>query len=117
MGGSYYVESLTAELEERARELIARIDERGGAVECIEFMREAIGDAAFRHHEEVAAGERLVIGVNAYHEDDEQPVSIHRIDPAIETDQIERLRRLREARSPTEVNARLSDVRIAARGE
>ena len=74
--------SLTAEIEERARELIAPIDARGGAVECIEFMREAIGDAAFRHHEEVASGERVVIGVNAHREDDEQPVSIHRIDPA-----------------------------------
>ncbi len=116
LGGSYYLESLTAELEERARALIAQIDARGGAVECIEFMREAIGDAAFRHHEEVTSGERVVIGVNTHREDDEQPVSIHRIDPAIETDQVERLRRLRAARNASEVNARLSDVRIAARG-
>ena len=116
LGGSYYVEALTAELEERARELIARIDERGGAVECIEFMREAIADAAFRHHEEVDAGERIVIGVNAHREDDEQPVAIHRIDPAIETDQVERLRRLRAARDADEVTARLDDVRAAARG-
>lgn len=116
LGGSYYVESLTAELETRARELIARIDERGGAVACIEFMREAIADAAFRHHEEVDAGERIVVGVNAHREDDEQPVAIHRIDPSIETDQVERLRGLRAGRDADEVTARLADVRAAARG-
>ena len=116
LGGSYYVETLTAEIEERAREIIASIDERGGAVECIEYMREAIGDAAFRHHEEVASGERVVIGVNEYREDDEQPVSIHRVDPQIEVDQVARLRRLRASRDDAEVQARLEDVRDAARG-
>ena len=62
MGGSYAIERLTAELEARARDLIEEIDRRGGATECIEFMREAIADAAFRHHEEVLAGEREVVG-------------------------------------------------------
>src|SRR5690606_32711837 len=70
LGGSYALEHLTAELEERARELIAEIDRRGGAVECIEFMRDAIADAAFRHHEEVLAGTRQVVGVNVLREDD-----------------------------------------------
>jgi methylmalonyl-CoA mutase N-terminal domain/subunit len=79
-------------------------------------MREAIGDAAFRHHEEVAAGERVVVGVNTYREDDEQPVPIHRIDPSIETDQIARVQRLRETRDGAAVAARLEDVRAAARG-
>ncbi len=81
LGGSYAVEALTAEIEGRARELIDEIDRRGGAVMCIEYMRDAIAEAAFRHHEEVDAGERVVVGVNAHHEDDEQPVSIQRIDP------------------------------------
>ena len=116
LGGSYYLEALTAEIEERSRELIAAIDERGGAVESIEYMREAIADAAFRHHEEVTAGTREVVGVNAYREDDEQPVAIHRIDPQIEVDQVERLRRLRATRDAAEVEARLADVRAAARG-
>jgi len=116
LGGSYAVERLTAEIEERARELIEEIDRRGGAVECIEFMREAIGDAAFRHHEEVLTGERQVVGVNVHREDDEQPVEIHRIDPRIEADQIDRLRALRSARDAAVVEARLDDVRAAARG-
>ncbi len=61
-------------------------------------MREAIADAAFRHHEEVLAGEREVVGVNVLREDDEQPIEIHRIDPRIEADQVARLRALRAAR-------------------
>ncbi|WP_217914908.1 acyl-CoA mutase large subunit family protein [Miltoncostaea marina] len=116
LGGSFYLESLTDEIEARARGLIEDIDRRGGAVECIELMREAIADAAFRHHQEVTAGERTVVGVNALREDDEQPVPLHRIDPSIETNQVERLRRLREARDAAEVEARLADVRAAARG-
>jgi methylmalonyl-CoA mutase, N-terminal domain len=116
LGGSWYLERLTAEVEERARDLIADIDRRGGAVECIEWMRDAIADAAFRHHEEVLSGERVVVGVNALREDDEQPVAIHRIDPQIEEDQIARVRALRAARDQGDVDARLEDVRAAARG-
>jgi methylmalonyl-CoA mutase N-terminal domain/subunit len=116
MGGSWFIESLTAELEDRAREMIAEIDRRGGAVECIEYMRDAIGDAAFRHHEEVLAGTRVVVGVNTHREDDEQPVSIHRIDPQIERDQIARLAALRAGRDGDAVTARLAEVREAARG-
>ncbi len=115
LGGSYAIESLTAEIEERARALIEEIDRRGGAVECIEMMREAIADAAFRHHEEMTVGRRVVVGVNAHREDDEQPVPIHRIDPAIEAAQVERLARLRAARDNAAVEARLAEVREAAR--
>ena len=92
LGGSYAIEVLTAELEERARELIEEIDRRGGATECIEYMREAIADAAFRHHEEVLSGAREVIGVNVQREEDETPIEIHRIDPRIEADQVARVR-------------------------
>mgnify|MGYP000320621483 CR=1 FL=1 len=116
LGGSWYLESLTAEIEGRARELIAEIDRRGGAVECIEWMRDAIGDAAFRHHEEIRDGGRIVVGVNALREDDEQPVPIHRIDEGIEAAQIGRIAALREARDAGQVAARLADVRAAARG-
>jgi methylmalonyl-CoA mutase, N-terminal domain len=116
LGGSWYLERLTAELEERAGELIEEIDRRGGAVECIEYMREAIADSAFRHHQEMLAGDRVVVGVNANREDDEQPLEILRVDPRIEADQVERLRRLRDARDGAEVEARLAAVRQAARG-
>jgi methylmalonyl-CoA mutase N-terminal domain/subunit len=79
-------------------------------------MREAIADAAFRHHEQVLAGERKVVGVNVHLDEDEQPVEIHRVDPRIEADQVERLRALRAGREQDAVDARLEDVRAAARG-
>jgi methylmalonyl-CoA mutase N-terminal domain/subunit len=116
LGGSFYVESLTAEIERRARALIEEIDGRGGAVACIEWMREAIGDAAFRYHEEVAAGDRTVVGVNANVEEDEPPVPIHRIDPRIEEDQVARIARLRADRDQGTVDDRLGAVRAAAQG-
>jgi methylmalonyl-CoA mutase, N-terminal domain len=116
LGGAYALERLTAELEERARELIDEIDRRGGATECIEYMREAIADAAFRHHEEVLSGERQVVGVNVLREDEEPPIEIHRIDPRIEADQVERVRALRSSRDAALVEARLADMREAARG-
>ena len=116
LGGSYYVEHLTAELRERARELIEEIDRRGGAVECIEFMRQRIADAAYRHHQEVTAGERIVVGVNAYREDEETPVEIHRMDPQLERDQVERLARLRASRDTGVVEGLVDAVREAALG-
>jgi methylmalonyl-CoA mutase, N-terminal domain len=116
LGGSWYLERLTAEIEDRARALIADIDRRGGAVACIEYMRESIADAAFRHHEAVEAGDRVVVGVNTYREDDEQPVQLQKIDPRIEPDQVARLGALRAARDQGEVDARLAAVRAAARG-
>jgi methylmalonyl-CoA mutase N-terminal domain/subunit len=116
LGGSYYVERLTAELRDRARDLIEEIDRRGGAVACIEFMRDAIGDAAYKHHQEVTAGEREVVGINAYREDEEAPVELHKMDAQIERDQVDRLARLRESRDAARVQAALDAVREAARG-
>jgi methylmalonyl-CoA mutase, N-terminal domain len=116
LGGSYAVERLTAELEERARELIEETDRRGGATECIEYMREAIADAAFRHHEEVLSGAREVIGVNVQREEDETPIEIHRVDPRVEADQVARLAALRKGRDAAAVEARLAELRDAARG-
>jgi methylmalonyl-CoA mutase N-terminal domain/subunit len=116
LGGSWYLERLTAELEERARHLIDEIGRRGGAVQCIEYMREAIADSAFRYHQAVVAGDRIVVGVNANSDDGEQPVEILRVDPRIEAAQVERLRRLRAGRDNAAVEARLAAVREAAHG-
>ncbi|MGE0026849.1 MAG: methylmalonyl-CoA mutase [Thermoleophilia bacterium] len=116
LGGSYYLEHLTAEMEGRAQELLTEIDHRGGAVACIEYMREAIADAAFHHHEEVTAGRRTLVGVNAYREEGEQDMKIHRVDPRIEADQIERVAALRASRNAADVESRLAAVGEAARG-
>src|SRR5579864_9220881 len=86
LGGSYYVESLTDELEARAWELIERVDELGGAVEAIEqgFVQAEIEQAAFAWQQQVERGERLIVGVNEFVEDEPEHVELQRIDPEAE---------------------------------
>jgi methylmalonyl-CoA mutase N-terminal domain/subunit len=117
VGGSWFVERLTADLESAAEALVAEIDARGGAVECIDFMRDAIHDAAYRYHQAVRDGTRPVVGLNAHVEDEEPPIEILRIDPAIERDQVARLAGLRARRDTALVQRLLGDVEAAARGD
>jgi methylmalonyl-CoA mutase N-terminal domain/subunit len=118
LGGSYFIEALTDELEERARELIGRIDDLGGAVAAIEqgFVQREIEEAAFEHERRVAAGERVVVGVNRYAEGEEEEIELHRLDPETERRQIERTRRVRAERDAAAAEAALRAVREAARG-
>src|SRR5881409_3039417 len=92
LGGSYFIESLTDELEERARELIARVDELGGAVAAVEqgFVQREIEEAAFAYTQQVESGERVIVGVNKYEEREPEPIELHRIDPEAERRQLER---------------------------
>jgi methylmalonyl-CoA mutase, N-terminal domain len=116
MGGSWFVERLTAEIEGRAEALIDDLEARGGAVECIELMRDQIEDAALRFHRAVESGEKRIVGLNANVEETEPPVELQRIDPAVERGQVERVRALRAARDGAAVERLLEDVRAAARG-
>jgi methylmalonyl-CoA mutase N-terminal domain/subunit len=119
LGGSYFVETLTAELEERARELIGRVDELGGAVAAIEqgFVQAEIEDAAFAYARETESGERVIVGVNRFAvEGDESEIEIHRLDPEAERRQIERTRHVRAARDDAAARAALAEVEGAARG-
>jgi methylmalonyl-CoA mutase, N-terminal domain len=118
-GGSYFVEALTAELEEGARELIGRIDDLGGAVAAIEqgFVQREIEDAAFRHQAAVEAGERVIVGVNRYEEHESEPIELHTIDPAAEQRQLERTTRVRAERDAEAVQAALVEVRRVAEGD
>jgi methylmalonyl-CoA mutase N-terminal domain/subunit len=116
MAGGWMVESLTAEIGDRARDLIARIDERGGAVDAIAFMREEIADAAYRWHTAMESGERKVVGINVQAEPEETEIDILKIDPAVERAQVQRLADLRAARDEADVRAALDAVRSAARG-
>ena len=113
LGGSYYLEQLTAELERQAYEYFDRIDELGGVIPAIEqnFMQREIADAAFRYQAEVEAGQRVVVGVNRYRQDDEQPVEILRIDPALEAKQIESVRAVRARRDSQAVEAALARLK------
>jgi methylmalonyl-CoA mutase, N-terminal domain len=117
LGGAYFIEALTDELEEKARELIERIDDLGGAVAAVErgFVQDEIEQAAFRHQQEVEAGERVIVGVNRFTEEDSEPIELHRLDPEAERRQLERTARLRAERNAADVGAALADVgRVAA---
>jgi methylmalonyl-CoA mutase, N-terminal domain len=118
LGGAYFIESLTDELEHRARELIERIDELGGAVAAIEagFVQREIEDAAFEHERLLEAGERVVVGVNRYEEADEEEIELHRLDPESERRQVERTARVRTERDADRASAALAAVRETARG-
>src|SRR3954452_3241123 len=97
LGGAYFLESLTRELEERAEALIERVDELGGAVAAIEagFVQDEIEQSAFRWQQQVESGERVILGVNRFSEGDEEPIELHRLDPEIERRQLERTARVR----------------------
>jgi methylmalonyl-CoA mutase N-terminal domain/subunit len=119
LGGSYFVEALTDEIEERAWELIERVDELGGAVAAIEqgFVQREIEDAAFRWTSGVESGDRVIVGVNRFEEAEEQHVELHRLDPAAEQRQLERTARVRAERNPEAAEAALAEVRRVAEGE
>ena len=117
LGGSYFVESLTTELEERAWEYIDKVDGMGGAVQAIEqgFYQDEIHESAFRIHRAVESGERPVVGVNVYADvDDETEIQV--IDEEEVLRQVGRVRRLRRERDDAAVKAGLDAVEEAARG-
>jgi methylmalonyl-CoA mutase N-terminal domain/subunit len=118
-GGSYFIEALTTELEQRAWDLIERIDELGGAVEAIEqgFVQREIEDAAFRYQQAVERGEEVVVGVNRYEEHEAEPIELHRLDPEAERRQLERTAKVRAERNAEEAAKALEAVRAAARGD
>ncbi|HSB38282.1 MAG TPA: methylmalonyl-CoA mutase family protein [Gaiellaceae bacterium] len=118
LGGSFFVEALTDELEERARELIGRVDEVGGAVAAVEqgFVQGEIEEAAYRYSQEVEAGERVIVGVNRYAEAEPEEIELQHIDPEAERRQLERTARVRAERDAGEAEAALTRVREAAQG-
>src|SRR5262245_13954153 len=119
LGGSYFIEALTDELESKAWELIEHVDDLGGAVAAIEqgFVQGEIEQAAFRWQQEVESGERVIVGVNRFTEGDEEPIELHRLDPAAEQRQLERTARVRAERNAEAAEAALAAVREAARGD
>jgi methylmalonyl-CoA mutase N-terminal domain/subunit len=119
LGGSYFIEALTDELEARAWELIERVDELGGAVEAIErgFVQNEIEQSAFEWQRDIERGERVIVGVNRYREDDQQRVELLKIDPDAERRQLERTARVRAERNAAEGGRALAAVRDAAVGD
>jgi methylmalonyl-CoA mutase N-terminal domain/subunit len=118
LGGSWYVEALTDEIEERARDYIARIDDMGGAVEAIGsgWLKREIEDSAYRITQGIESGERVVVGVNRFASEHEEPVEIMELDPELQARQVERTQRVRAERDQAAVDAALKALEEAARG-
>jgi methylmalonyl-CoA mutase, N-terminal domain len=116
LGGSYFVEALTDELERQAYEYFARIDELGGMVDAVKqsFPQREIADAAFELQTEIDSGRRWLVGVNAYRHEDDGQIPTLRIDPALERKQIERVRAVRARRDSARVERELGRLREAA---
>ncbi len=118
LAGSYFIESLTDEVERLAWEYIERIDEMGGAVAAIEvgFQMDEIEQAAYEYTKSIDDGERAIVGVNRFVVEGDPEPELLSMDPALQAGQIERVRRFKADRDQVEVQARLEDVRTAARG-
>jgi methylmalonyl-CoA mutase, N-terminal domain len=116
LGGAYFVESLTDRMEEAAYDYFRRIDELGGMVEAVKqnFPQREIADASFRYQAEVDRGERIVVGVNRYRSDTEEPLELLRIPPELERKQIGRVQAVRAGRDAEAAEGALSELREAA---
>ncbi|WP_433298390.1 methylmalonyl-CoA mutase family protein [Pseudonocardia sp. CA-142604] len=120
LGGSYYVENLTSELERGIDDYMARIDEMGGVVAAIEqgFFQREISDTAYDFARRKASGDRPVIGVNKYVDaENDQKVEVHKLDPESEARQISRLKQVRENRDPQRAEAALERLLTLARDD
>jgi methylmalonyl-CoA mutase N-terminal domain/subunit len=119
LGGSYYVEHLTKELERQAYDYFERIEQLGGVIPAIEqnFQQREIAEASFRYQSEVERGERVVVGVNRYEVAEEQQLEILRIDPALERKQVERVQGLRARRDSAAVESTLAQLKEDAARE
>jgi methylmalonyl-CoA mutase N-terminal domain/subunit len=116
LGGSYFVEDLTNRLEAEAYDYFGRIRELGGVVAAIRdnFFQREIAEASFRFQNEVEAGQRVIVGVNRFQEEDARPIEILRIDQALEDKQVERVRSLKSRRDSAAVEEALARLKADA---
>ncbi len=116
LAGSYLIEHLTGEIERGAREYLQRIDAMGGTLRAIEtgYIQREIQAAAYRYQKAVESGEQVIVGVNRFRTNTEKPVPVLRVDPQLESEQVERLRRLRATRDPAAAMAALEVLERAA---
>jgi len=114
--GSYFVESLTDEIESRANELIAKVDALGGSVNAIEFITGEIDESAWGYQERYRIGQDVVVGVNAYQEEELEVPELLRVDPQSEREQLDRLASFKADRDQALVAQRLEELREVARG-
>ncbi len=115
--GSYFVESLTDEVEERSWELMKKVEELGGSVEALEFMQREIEESAHSYHERYRSGQDIIVGVNKFVTDQVDDVDILKVDPESEQRQLARLKAFKERRDQAAVDAKLDALRDVARGD
>ena len=118
LGGSYFVEALTDEMERQAERYFKQIETLGGVIPAIEanFFQKEIADSAFRYQQELEQKRRLVVGVNEFTVDEDTPIEILRIDPKLESEQVARVREVRKKRDQARCSNALSQLRKAAAG-
>ncbi|HWT92036.1 MAG TPA: methylmalonyl-CoA mutase family protein [Solirubrobacteraceae bacterium] len=114
--GSYFVEGLTDEIEARATEVIAKVDELGGSVNAIEFIMKEIDESAWGYQERYRLEQDIVVGVNRYVEDDPDVPDTLKVDPATEQGQVDRLKEFKANRDQELVKQRLDEIRAASQG-
>jgi methylmalonyl-CoA mutase N-terminal domain/subunit len=118
LAGSYYVEALTQEIDQRAEAYIKMIDEMGGAAAAIEkgFVQREIQESAYQYQREIENGKRVVVGVNRFEVEEEKPTNLLRVDPSVRVSQVERLEKLRSERDNDLVSRSLSELKRVAQG-
>ncbi len=116
LAGSYFIESLTEEMEKGAEEYFQRIEDKGGVLRAIEegFFQQEIADAAYRYQKELEKKEKILVGVNEYYTGEEPDLEILEIDPETEKEQVERLKKLKEARDGVKVSHALEELKKKA---
>ncbi len=119
LAGSYYVESLTTQIEDKAVEYIRKIDELGGAARAIErgYVQQEIQDSAYRYQMEIESGERVIVGMNKFKVSEEAPKGLLKVDPIVGELQVKKLAELRASRENAKVEAALEALRKAAQSE
>jgi methylmalonyl-CoA mutase N-terminal domain/subunit len=118
LGGGYFIEALTRQMQAEARGYFERIRQLGGMIPALEsgFFRREITEASFAYQREVEAGRKLIVGVNAFQEPDGTPIELLRVDDAVEREQVAALRQVKQKRSLEDVRRALDEVRRAASG-
>ncbi len=117
LAGSYFVEALTSQMEEEAEAYFEKIEKFGGVLKAIDcgFFQQEIADSAYLFQQAVDKQERIVVGVNRFNSEDKPQIELLKIDPTVETKQVERLKRLREKRDNNAVSKALNDLNVAAK--
>lgn len=116
LAGSYYVEHLTNTIEAEAKAYIDKIEGMGGSVKAIEagYMQREIQDSAYQYQRQVESGQRIIVGVNKFTQEEEPPKNLLRVNPAVQEAQLSKLRAMKGRRNQAEVTARLAELRTAA---